>query len=73
MGDIIKFPGWLELGIVGFMILYPVFYLIGIARYRDFHKAYTESPFEREAYTNERKYTYLQKRRRFAWTAYIKT
>jgi hypothetical protein len=71
--ETIHFQQWLELGIIGFMVLYPVFYLIGVIRHRDFHKAYTESPFEKEAYSNERKYTYLTKRKRFAWVAYIRT
>jgi len=33
--------------------------------------AYVENPFEREAYQNERKYTYLEKRKRYAWIKLI--
>ena len=41
-------------------------------RYKDAKQAYRENPFEREAYANERKYTYLEKRPLWSWTAYTK-
>lgn len=69
--ETIHFQQWIELGIIGFLILYPLFYLIGLIRYRDRRLAYVESPFEREAYQNERKYTYLEKRKRYAWVKLI--
>jgi len=69
--ETIHFQQWLELGIIGFAILYPLFYLMGLVRTFDRNLAYMENPFEREAYQNERKYTYLQKRNRYAWSKLI--
>ena len=69
--ETIHFQQWLELGIIGFIILYPIFYLMGLIRTFDRNLAYIENPFEREAYQNERKYTYLQKRKRYAWSKLI--
>jgi len=69
--ETIHFQQWIELGIVGFLVLYPLFYLIGLIRYRNRRMAYIENPFEREAYQNERKYTYLEKRKRYAWIKLI--
>ena len=46
---------------------------LGFVRYRfDGAKAYYENPFEREAYGNEKKPTYLAKRKRYAWVNYIR-
>jgi hypothetical protein len=61
-----------ELLFVGQWILYAVFYLSGLIRYRSGEKAYRENPFEREAYDNQKKYTYLEKRPLWNWTHYIK-
>ena len=69
--ETIHFQQWIELGIVGFVILYPIFYLMGLIRTFDRGLAYLENPFEREAYQNERKYTYLKKRKRYAWASLI--
>ena len=52
-------------------ILYGLFWLIGRVRYRDGSKAYYESPFEREAYTNDDDENYLDNRPFWAWTKYI--
>ena len=69
--ETIHFQQWIELGIVGFAILYPIFYLMGLIRTFDRTLAYLENPFEIEAYQNERKYTYLRKRKRYAWASLI--
>ena len=53
--------------------LYGIFWLIGLVRYRDGAKAYKESPFEREAYLNEKKRTYFKKRPLWNWVNYIKS
>ena len=53
-------------------LLYAVFWMRGLVRYKDAKRAYRENPFEREAYANERKYTYLEKRPLWSWTAYTK-
>jgi hypothetical protein len=60
-----------ELLVVGFYLLYVLFWLIGVVRYRNFQRAYNEIPFEREAYANDTIWTYLLNRKRFAWTKYI--
>ena len=69
--ETIHFQQQLELGFIFQWLLYVMFWLIGLVRYRDGAVAYKENPFEREAYANERKFTYLEKRKRYAWTAYI--
>lgn len=70
--ETIHFQQQLEMGFVGQWILYGLFWLIGLARYRDGAKAYRENPFEREAYDNERKFTYLEKRPFYNWVNYIR-
>jgi hypothetical protein len=70
--ETIHFHQQLELFILGFFLLYAVFWIRGLVRYRDAAMAYRENPFEREAYANERKYTYLEKRPLWSWTAYVR-
>jgi len=70
--ETIHYQQQLELLFIGQWILYGLFYLIGLVRYRNGEEAYREIPFEREAYSNERKFTYLEKRKRYAWTHYIR-
>ena len=69
--ETIHFQQQLEMGFVFQWIAYGLFWLIGLVKYRDGAVAYKENPFEREAYDNERKFTYLEKRKRYAWVAYI--
>jgi len=70
--ETIHFQQQLELLFVGQWLLYGLFWLAGLVRYRSGAKAYRENPFEREAYNNEKKYTYLEKRKRYAWRHYIR-
>ena len=60
--------------IIGFYILYILFWLIGLVRNiksKDrFHKAYMYIPFEKEAYSNDSDFTYLVNRKKFAWIKY---
>jgi hypothetical protein len=70
--ETIHFHQQIELFFLGFFLLYVFFWLIGLIRYRSAGKAYRENPFEREAYSNERKYTYLEKRSLWNWTNYIR-
>jgi hypothetical protein len=65
--ETIHFRQWLELGIIGFAILYGLFWLIGLIRFRDPKAAYRRSPFEVEAYDNEADESYLENRRWYAW------
>ena len=70
--EIIHYHQQLELLFVGQWLLYGLFFLIGLVRYRSGKKAYRENPFEREAYSNEKKYTYLEKRPLWNWVRYVK-
>ena len=71
--ETIHFQQQLELLLVGQWILYGLFWLVGLVRYRSGAKAYRQNPFEREAYDNQRKFTYLVKRRRYAWIHYVRS
>ena len=57
----------IELLFVGFWILYALFFFWGLLKYRNGLEAYARNPLEREAFGNERKLTYLKKRKRYAW------
>ncbi len=70
--ETIHYHQQLELLFVFQWILYGSFWLFGMLKYRDGKKAYYENPFEREAYANERKTTYLKKRPIWNWVNYIK-
>ncbi len=62
----------LEMLFLGQWLLYGLFWLVGLVRYRDGAVAYRENPFEREAYSNEKKYTYFQKRPLWNWINYVR-
>ena len=53
-------------------VAYAMFWLVGLVKYRDGKKSYREIPFEKEAYSNEKKYTYLEKRPLWNWVRYVK-
>ena len=57
--------------IVGFYVLYCIFYIINIIKYKNHEDAYRNIPFEREAYENEKDLAYLSKRTVYAWIGYI--
>ncbi len=65
--ETIHWQQYIECGIIGFIILYYVFYAINLLRYRDGEKAYFEIPFEKEAYENHEDMSYCQTRKRYAW------
>ena len=70
--ETIHFHQQIELLFIGFFLLYVLFWVANLVRFRDPKRAYYESPFEREAYTNERKYTYLKKRPLWNWIHYVR-
>jgi len=70
--ETIHYHQQLELLFVGQWMLYAIFFLIGLARYRSGKRAYTENPFEREAYRNEKKTKYLERRPLWSWASHIK-
>ena len=59
-----------ELLIVGFYILYVLYWLKGLWQYRDTRIAYYSIPFEQEAYECEDDFEYLKNRKKFAWWEY---
>lgn len=67
----IHFRQQLELLFVGQWILYSLFYLINLIRYRSHQKAYLLTSFEREAYENDADPEYLKNRKRYGWVKYL--
>jgi len=55
-----------------FYTLYLFFYLINLFRYKRRINAYENIPFEREAYLNSNRYSYIGLRKPFSWILYIK-
>ena len=65
---------WLLLSVFAFYILYVVEWFIKFLIYKfDKHKAYKNTSFEREAYSNEKNLDYLDSRKWFAWVKYFKS
>lgn len=56
-----------ELWYVGFYLLYGIMFLLNLLVIWNWHKAYRDVPFEREAYANQHNLSYLETRPRFAW------
>lgn len=69
--ETIHYHQQIELLFIGQWLLYGVFWVVGLLKYRDGATAYREIPFEKEAYDNEKKYTYLEKRPLWNWRHYI--
>lgn len=70
--ETIHYLQWRELGFLGFLVLYPLFWLISLAQCKDGAKAYREIPFEREAYGHEDDRGYLASRKPYAWLKYVR-
>jgi len=66
--ETIHYKQQLELLFLPFYLLYGLFFLVGLVRYKDGKKAYRMIPFEQEAYDNQADETYLAVRRYYAWT-----
>ena len=47
--ETIHWQQYIELGIVGFIVLYFAYWFFGLVKYRDGAKAYMQIPFEQEA------------------------
>jgi len=65
--ETIHYQQQLELLFVFQWVLYFVFYLVGLAKYRNGLLAYLNNPFEVEAYDNEKNEDYLLVRKRYSW------
>ncbi|MCW2261300.1 MULTISPECIES: hypothetical protein [Sphingobacterium] len=61
-----------ELLIIFFYISYLIEFLFRYLQYRNFHQAYLNISYEREAYANEADFDYLSKRRFWAFLKYLK-
>jgi hypothetical protein len=68
--ETIHFQQQLELLFLLQWLLYGVFWLAGLIKYRDGAKAYCQNPFEQEAYENQKKIKYLNRRKRWSWRNY---
>ena len=51
-------------------LTYTFYFLWGSLKNRSFEKGYRQNPFEKEAYENQRKTTYLSKRPLWNWKSY---
>ena len=71
--ETIHFQQQLELLFVLQWVLYGLFYLGGLVRYRNGEQAYRENPFEREAYNHDDEQDYLKNRKRYKWLRYLWT
>ena len=61
-----------ELGIIGFYLLYAGFWLYYMIKLRDRYAAYHAIPFEKEAYTwDDSGEDYLKKRHFWAWLNFL--
>lgn len=69
--ETIHFKQWLELGIIGFAILYPLFWIINLIKRKSGAQAYYEIPFEIEAYQHDDDPDYLDNRKFWAWRSYV--
>jgi len=69
--ETIHYQQQLELLFVGQWILYFIFWVIGLFRYRDGAVAYMMIPFEKEAYSNEENLEYLSQRKSYSWVKYV--
>jgi len=70
--ETIHYQQWIELLVIGFAFLYPMFWILNLLKKMNPADAYRHIPFEKEAYENEAQLDYLKARKRYAWTKYIK-
>lgn len=61
-----------ELLFIPFYVLYCLEWLVRLAQYRNWHKAYRNISFEREAYGHGHDLGYLARRRHYAWTGHLR-
>tara|TARA_Y100001938_G_C8092752_1_gene436098 strand:+ start:1852 stop:2202 length:351 start_codon:yes stop_codon:yes gene_type:complete len=61
---------YVELLVVGFLLLYLVDFLHGLIKYRISEKAYMRIRFEQEAYDKDEDLKYLDNRPLYAWRNY---
>ena len=70
--ETIHFQQFLECGVLPFIVIYYLDYLVKYIAYRgDGKKAYRSICFEREAYHFDDDESYLEKRSRYVWLKYF--
>jgi len=62
-----------EMLVVLFYVWYGIEYLLRLVQFKNKHIAYKNISFEREAYMNENRLEYLQKRTFWAFLTYLRT
>jgi hypothetical protein len=65
--ETIHYLQWVELGFVGYLVLYAYYYVRNRAMGLSGEAAYMQIPFEREAYDHEADAGYIERRPRWAW------
>lgn len=65
--ETIHWQQYIETGIIGFLVLYLLFWVIGLFKYRSGVLAYRNMPFEHEAYKHQNDISYLFNRSRYEW------
>ena len=61
-----------ELLLIGFYLLYVAFWIYGVIRFKSFHAAYRNIPFEKEAYEHDLDPTYPMNRKSHSWIKFIR-
>lgn len=70
--ELIHLRQQMELLIIPFYILYLLNYLVNLILYRKHDQAYRNIIFEREAYSNDANYSYLNNRKFASWIKYLR-
>jgi hypothetical protein len=65
--ETIHYKQWVELGFVGFLIMYPAFWVWNRLQGMSGPDAYFNIPFEIEAYDNQGDLGYIFNRKPYAW------
>ena len=68
--EAIHWQQWLDTCLIGFPVLYLLFWMRGYLIYKNGQSAYFMIPFEQEAYLHDDDEFYLINRKRFAWWKY---
>lgn len=63
----------IEMLILPFYLFYVIEFLIRLFQYKNWHKAYRNISFEREAYQNESNLQYLKQRKFWAFLKYLRS
>ena len=58
--------------LIGFLLIYAFYWLLGVIKFKSGSQAYYKIPFEQEAYANENNFDYLRNRRLFSWVSYLR-